>query len=217
MQTGNGQLIDNPRRMSDRTERTFAPEPREPSRRRFMIAGEHVILRAFERDDAERCYRWMNDPNIVRTLKSRYPIAFQNEIEWLDRAMHGSSSDAERHFAIERKDDRTHIGNASIHDIEWVSRIASFGLFVGEPSAWNRGFGSDAIRTLVRFAFDEMNLQKLRIDVFDYNDRAKHILESHGFVQEGRLRREFFRDGMYHDLVILSTFRDDTPQETPQT
>ena len=81
----------NPRRMSDRTERTFAPEPREPSRRRFMIAGEHVILRAFERDDAERCYRWMNDPNIVRTLKSRYPIAFQNEIEWLDRAMHGSA------------------------------------------------------------------------------------------------------------------------------
>jgi RimJ/RimL family protein N-acetyltransferase len=200
--------------MSDRTERTFAPEPREPSRRRFMIAGEHVILRAFERDDAERCYRWMNDPNIVRTLKSRYPIAFQNEIEWLERAMHGSSSDAERHFAIERKDDRTHIGNASIHDIEWVSRIASFGLFVGEPSAWNRGFGSDAIRTLVRFAFDEMNLRKLRINVFDYNDRAKHVLESQGFVQEGRLRQEFYREGTYHDIVILSVFRDGAPQET---
>ena len=56
-----------------------------------MIAGEHVILRAFEREDAERCYRWMNDPNIVRTLKSRYPIAFQNEIEWLDRAMRAHS------------------------------------------------------------------------------------------------------------------------------
>jgi RimJ/RimL family protein N-acetyltransferase len=198
--------------MADRTERTFAPEPREPSRRRFMIAGEHIILRAFERDDAERCYRWMNDPNIVRTLKSRYPIAFQNEIEWLERAMHASTT--ERHFAIERKDDRTHIGNASIHDIEWVSRTAAFGLFVGEPSAWNRGFGTDAIRTLVRFAFDEMNLRKLRIDVFDYNDRAKHVLESQGFVQEGRLRQEFYREGTYHDIVILSTFRDGAPQET---
>lgn len=197
--------------MADRIERGFAPERGEPVRRRFMIAGEHVILRAFEREDAERCYRWMNDPNIVRTLKSRYPIAFQNEMEWLDRAMHGSAT--ERHFAIERKDDRTHIGNASIHDIKWVSRIAAFGLFVGEPSAWNRGFGSDAIRTLVRFAFDEMNLQKLRIHVFDYNDRAKHVLESQGFVQEGRLRREFYRDGAYHDIVILSTFRD-APQET---
>src|SRR5688572_1727718 len=99
----------NPRGMADRTERAFAPDPREPARRRFMIAGEHVILRAFEREDAERCYRWMNDPNIVRTLKSRYPIAFQNEIEWLDRAMHAGVSDSERHFAIERKDDRTHI------------------------------------------------------------------------------------------------------------
>ena len=179
-----------------------------------MIAGEHVILRAFEREDAERCYRWMNDPNIVRTLKSRYPIAFQNEIEWLDRAMHDSAS--ERHFAIERKDDRTHIGNASIHDIEWVSRVASFGLFIGEPTAWNRGFGSDAIRTLMRFAFDEMNLRKLRINVFDYNDRAKHVLETHGFVQEGRLRAEFYRDGTYHDIVILSVFRD-TPRETTGT
>jgi RimJ/RimL family protein N-acetyltransferase len=200
--------------MADRTERAFAPEPRDQGRRRFMIAGEHVILRAFEREDAERCYRWMNDPNIVRALKSRYPIAFQNEIEWLDRAIHATAS--ERHFAIERKDDRTHIGNASIHDIEWVSRVASFGLFIGEPTAWNRGFGSDAIRTLVRFAFDEMNLRKLRIDIFDYNDRAKHVLETHGFVQEGRLRAEFYRDGTYHDIVILSVFRD-APQETTGT
>jgi RimJ/RimL family protein N-acetyltransferase len=192
--------------MGDRTERTFAPDPREAPRRRFMIAGEHVILRAFEREDAERCYRWMNDPNVVRTLKSRYPIAFQIENEWLERAMHPGNG--ERHFAIERKDDRTHIGNASIHEIDWVSRVAAFGLFIGEPSAWNRGFGSDAIATLVRFAFEEMNLQKLHINVFDYNERAKHVLQSRGFVQEGRLRREFYREGMHHDIVILSVFRD---------
>lgn len=175
-----------------------------------MIAGEHVILRAFEREDAERCYRWMNDPNVVRTLKSRYPLAFSNEMEWLDRAMLASTQAAagERHFAIERKDDRTHVGNASIHDIDWVSRTAWFGLFIGEPAAWNRGFGSDAIGTLVRFAFDEMNLAKLRINVFDYNERAKHVLEARGFVQEGRLQRDFYREGAYHDIVVLSIFRE---------
>ena len=171
-----------------------------------MIAGEHVILRAFELEDAERCYRWMNDPNIVRTLKTRYPIAFQNEQEWLERAMHASPN--ERHYAIERKDDRSHIGNASIHDIDWVSRNAWFGLFIGEPTAWNRGFGSDAIHTMVRFAFDDMNLIKLRINVFDYNDRAKHVLEGRGFVQEGKLERDFYREGQWHDIVILSIFRE---------
>jgi RimJ/RimL family protein N-acetyltransferase len=193
-----------------RTERDTAPEPRE-SRRRFMIAGEHVILRAFEREDAERCYKWMNDPNIVRTLKSRYPIAFSNEIEWLDRAM--TEAVTGRHFAIERKDDRSHIGNASIHDIDWVSRTAWFGLFIGEPTAWNRGFGGDAIGTLVRFAFDEMNLDKLRINVFDYNDRAKHVLEGHGFVVEGKLVRDFFREGTWHDIVIFSVFRESRTKE----
>src|ERR1051325_5614330 len=114
----------------------------------------------------------MNDPNTVRTLRPRYPTACKNEAEWLERAMHASND--ERHFAIERRDDRTHIGNASIHDIDWVSRSGWFGLFIGEPSAWNRGFGSDAIGTLVRFAFEEMNLIKLRINVFDHNDRAQH-------------------------------------------
>ncbi len=195
--------------MASRTGRDLVPDPKEGGRRRFMIAGEHVILRAFEREDAERCYRWMNDPNTVHTLKSRYPIAFQNELEWLDRAMHPSSN--ERHFAIERRDDRTHIGNASIHDSDWVSRTGWFGLFIGEPTAWNRGFGGDAVQTLVRFAFEEMNLVKLRINVFEYNERAKHVLNEHGFVQEGELQRDFFREGKYHDILILSKFRDGAP------
>lgn len=196
--------------MTYRIERDLTPEP-DRNRRRFMIAGDLVILRAFEREDADRCYRWMNDPNIVRTLKSRYPIAFQNEVEWLERAMHSNVD--ERHFAIERKEDRTHIGNASIHEIDWISRTGSFGLFIGDPSAWNKGFGTDSILTLVRFAFDEMNLQKLRINVFEYNERAKHLLLTHGFVQEGRLRREFYREGSFHDIVILSIFRDGAPEE----
>ncbi len=171
-----------------------------------MIAGESTILRALEAHDLERCYRWMNDPSIVRTLKSRYPIPFQQEAQWLERAVVDSPTD--RHFAIERKDDRHHIGNASLHDIDWVSRNAWFGLFIGEPTAWNRGFGRDAATTLVRFAFDEMNLSKVRINVFEYNDRARHLLESIGFVQEGKLQRDFYRGGAYHDIVILSIFAD---------
>ncbi|MHB0968650.1 MAG: GNAT family N-acetyltransferase [Thermoanaerobaculia bacterium] len=182
------------------------PGSSEPSRRRFMIAGEDVILRALEPADLERCYQWMNDPAIVRTLKGRYPMAFHLEAEWLEKAV--SPTPDERHFAIERRDDREHIGNASIHDIDWVSRTAAFGMFIGDPASWNRGYGSDSIRTLVRFAFDEMNLRKLRINVFDYNERAKHVLEANGFVREGTLAREFYRDGQYHDIVIYSIFKE---------
>lgn len=192
--------------MDRRTERDLLPEPEDSGRRRFIIAGERVILRALEPSDLERCWIWMNDPNIVRTLKTRYPIPFRGEAEWLEQAVRESAS--EKHFAIEMRDQRIHIGNASLHAIDWVSRVASFGLFIGEPAAWNRGFGSDAIRTLCRFAFQEMNLRKLRINVFDYNEKAKHILQAIGFTQEGVLRSEFYREGDYHDIVILSIFRD---------
>ena len=176
-----------------------------------MIAGEKVILRALERDDLPRCYAWMNDPQIVRTLKNRYPIPLHGEEEWLELATLGGAN--ERHFAIERKDDRSHIGNASLHGIDWVSRTSSFGLFIGEPTAWNAGFGSDAIGALVRFAFEEVNLRKLRVNVFDYNERAKHVLTNQGFVEEGKLAREFYREGTYHDIVILSIFKDSTSGE----
>ena len=198
--------------MEKRTERDQRPDPDDYGRKRFMIAGDLVILRALESSDLERCYRWMNDPNIVRTLKSRYPMPFEKEAEWLESAV--STNATERHFAVERKDNRTHIGNASLHDIEWVSRTAAFGLFIGDPSAWNRGFGTDAVRSLVRFAFEEMNLRKLKINVFDYNDRARHVLEAIGFVQEGKLQKEFFREGQYHDIVIFSIFSDTTLQRT---
>lgn len=59
--------------MGPGTERDLVPGEEETGRRRFMIAGEQIILRALEPADLERCYRWMNDPNIVWTLKSRYP------------------------------------------------------------------------------------------------------------------------------------------------
>ncbi|MGA7614098.1 MAG: GNAT family protein [Thermoanaerobaculia bacterium] len=190
------------------------PDPEAYGRKRFMIAGEHVILRALEASDLERSYRWMNDPQIVRTLKSRYPMPFHTEAEWLERAVDGSPD--ERHFAIEQKDTRAHIGNASLHEIDWVSRRAQFGLFIGEPAAWNRGFGSDAIRTLVRFAFQEMNLRKLRINVFDYNERAKRILAAQGFAQEGKLAGDFYREGEYHDIVILSVFKETFKEPEPQ-
>jgi RimJ/RimL family protein N-acetyltransferase len=193
--------------MEKQTERGLGDGPQGRRKRRFMIAGEKVILRALETEDLDLCYRWMNDPQIVHTLKSRYPIPIEQEAEWLeDAALPGSD---QRHFAVERKEDRAHIGNASLHGIDWVSRVSSFGLFIGEPSAWNRGYGSDAIATLVRFAFEEMNLRKLKINVFDYNERAKHLLASRGFVEEGKLRQEFYREGRYHDLVILSIFRDE--------
>ena len=189
--------------MTKRTERDLAPDPEDAGRRTFMIAGDLVILRALEDEDLERCYRWMNDPMIVRTLKSRYPMPFHQEAKWLEQAVEAVG---ERHFAVERREDRSHIGNASIHEIDWVSRTAYFGLFIGEPAAWNRGFGTDAIKTLVRFAFEEMNLRKLKVNVFDYNDRAKHVLVQAGFVQEAKLAEEFFREGTYQDLVILSIF-----------
>jgi RimJ/RimL family protein N-acetyltransferase len=196
--------------MSHQTNRDSFSSGEEGHRRRFMIAGERVILRALETDDLDRCFRWMNDPQIVRTLKSRYPIPFFKEAEWLEGAVR--STDDERHFAIEKRDSREHIGNASIHAIDWVSRRAKFGLFIGEPSAWNKGFGGDAIRALVRFAFDDMNLAKLRIDIFEYNDRGRHLLESNGFVREGTLAREFYRDGAYHDIAVYSVFRDAPPR-----
>src|SRR5258708_39393512 len=116
----------------------------------------------------------MNDPNIVRTLKTRYPIAFQNEVEWLERSMHPSTN--ERHFAIERRDDRSHIGNASLHDIDWVSRAAWFGLFIGEPTAWNRGFGGAAPRARARIRLGATNRRKARRSRICTHPRATHAL-----------------------------------------
>jgi RimJ/RimL family protein N-acetyltransferase len=172
-----------------------------------MIEGKLVRLRAVEPEDAERAYRWINDREVTRFLMARYPYSLASEHDWAANAAKPNDY-SEARFAIETKDG-VHIGFCGLHRGRPEERTADLGIMIGEADYRDGGYGTDTMLTVVRFAFEQMNLHRVSLGVFEFNARAQAVYRKVGFVDEGRERHGYFQDGRYWDVLRMSILEDE--------
>ena len=166
-----------------------------------MLEGTLVRLRAMEPEDLEDAYKWVNDREVTLWMTSlRYPVSRKDEQKWIDDAPTNSFGGVR--LAIETKDGK-HIGGINLHRVNPEDRKAGLGIMIGEKDHWSNGYGTDAVKTLLSFAFDEMNLHRVWLHVFADNERAIGCYQKCGFREEGRLRQEVYQDGRYYDVVLM--------------
>jgi RimJ/RimL family protein N-acetyltransferase len=173
-----------------------------------MIRGNSIYLRALEREDLSRCHAWINDEEVTAALAAHHPISLARETDWLERAVRGEDP-SQVHLAICLAEGDRHIGNCGLVALDRENRTATLGIVIGEKDCWRRGYGTDAVRTLCRYGFDELNLHKIRLDVYAFNEGAATVYERVGFRREGVLRKEIFRNGRYHDVIRMGLFREE--------
>ncbi|MDX2077535.1 MAG: GNAT family protein [bacterium] len=173
-----------------------------------LLKGEKVHLAALNKDDLPTYHKWFSNTEFLRLLNPdvAMPKTTESELEWYEEA---SKSKDEYVFGIRALDDNRLLGNCSIFSISESSRNGEVGIYIGEPSEWGKGFGSDAMNVLVRFAFMDLNLHRLELHVFSYNARAISSYEKVGFVGEAVLHEALYRDGIYHDIHIMGILRRD--------
>jgi [ribosomal protein S5]-alanine N-acetyltransferase len=109
---------------------------------------------------------------------------------------------------VTRAEDRA-VGGTGFHQIDWRSRHASFGVAIGDSENWGKGYGTDATRLMVHYAFATLNLNRVWLLVLEYNERGIRCYEKVGFRKEGLLRQEHFREGRYWDTYLMAILRDD--------
>jgi diamine N-acetyltransferase len=175
-----------------------------------MISGERVRLRAIEREDIVRFVEWLNDPEVTEGLLIRLPLSSWDETRWFENL--ANQPVEERPLALEARLPGklwTHIGNAGLQQIDWSNRSAEFGIFIGEKTFWNNGYGSEATRLILKHGFETLNLNRIYLHVFESNPRAIHVYEKIGFVREGKLRQANYRNGRYGDELIMSMLRSE--------
>jgi RimJ/RimL family protein N-acetyltransferase len=112
-------------------------------------------------------------------------------------------------FMVRRLEDDRLIGEAGLGGISWVHGEAWLYISLGDRSCWGKGYGTDAVRVLLRYAFEDLNLTRVSLGVYDYNPRAMRVYEKVGFVHEGRLRQIVRRDGGWHDEIVMGVLRED--------
>jgi RimJ/RimL family protein N-acetyltransferase len=175
-----------------------------------MLTGKLVRLRAIEMEDLDRYLAWINDPEVVQYLATAapHPVSRVQEEEWIRQAV-THTQPPEITYAIETLDEGRHIGSVSLHRVGHTAHHAGLGILIGDKAHWNRGFGTDAIITMLRYAFEELNLNRVSLEVHDFNAGAIACYRKCGFIEEGRLRQDRFRNGEYGDTMVMGVLRDE--------
>jgi RimJ/RimL family protein N-acetyltransferase len=171
---------------------------------RTPFEGSLVRLRAIEETDLPWINREFWNPRVTRFLLMTWPEPLDGTRAWWEAVSADRSILA---LAIETLAGEP-AGICALENIRERSRTAELGIWIAERH-WGRGLGTDAVRTLCRFGFREMNLQRVELRVFETNPRAQRAYAKAGFREEGRLRRGHFVDGRYVDVVLMGLLAEE--------
>ena len=161
-------------------------------------------LRAIEEFDLE----WINEhfwnPNVTRFLVAVWPEPIPGTRAFLERIRASNESVG---LLIESHAGEP-VGVCGLESVVARTRAAELGIWIDE-AFWARGIGTDAVRTLCRFGFREMNLARIALHVYDFNERGIRAYQKVGFLEEGRLRRDQFVDGRNIDVIVMGLLADE--------
>lgn len=174
-----------------------------------LFTGKLVKLTAAEPGDHEIMARWSNDPIFMQRAYSgpAYPIPANQYLEWDKNFSCNGANEAE--FRVRTVEDSRLVGSVKLHSISWTDRKASLSIAIGDEADRGKGYGSEAIRLILRYAFEELNLNRVSLWVFEYNHRAMKLYEKVGFKHEGRSRQNTFHQGRYWDSIQMSMLREE--------
>ncbi len=166
------------------------------------LVGDKVRLRPIEPDDVEMLQRWINTGHARDFILTRLPMSLEAERDWAANAAVNPNTPC---YVIQTLDG-TDIGTTSLK-IE--GSRAMLGIAIHEERYWNRGLGTDAVRTLVDGAFRARALVRIELTVLPENARAIRCYERAGFAREGVLRRHIYQNGAYVDVVLMSVLHEE--------
>jgi ribosomal-protein-alanine N-acetyltransferase len=170
-----------------------------------FIEGDVVYCRGLKQEDAAAMSNWLNDDEVTKLLyQGLRPMSAAAVHEMWSREAVDSNTIS---LAVCRKEDDVFVGTTGIYDLQWVMRSASFRVFIGDKRSWDRGIGTECARLMLRYGFDKLNLNRIWLGVNAANERAVRAYEKAGFVREGLLRQEQFRNGRYYDVVRMGVLR----------
>lgn len=170
-------------------------------------SGKHVRLALPDPEhDSELWTRW-NQDSLYQQFSDSGPATLYTAKqikEWMEKHMDELYS-----FSIRALEDDRLIGNVDLNGIDWVASSSCVGISIGERENWGKGYGTEAMNLILHFAFESLNMRRVWLEVFEYNQRAYQSYRKCGFQEEGRLRQWMLRGGERYDLIYMGILREE--------
>jgi RimJ/RimL family protein N-acetyltransferase len=184
-----------------------------------IYSGKLVRLSALDPEEMSRMLpRWNQNSEYYRLLNSSIgPMKSSKAMNKMIDEELAEITSASYYFSIRTLADDTLIGDLGLDVVDWSGRDAFVGLGIGETEYWGKGYGTDIMNVLLRFAFTEINLRRLTLTVFEYNPRAIRSYEKVGFRHEGCLRKVINKEGRRWDILYMGILREEWLQQNEVT
>ncbi len=153
-----------------------------------MLKGEKVVIRGKKTSDAANDYAWRSDEELARLdAAMTLHIPFKHFLtSYIDEISH--SSPRRQRFAIDTLGGK-HIGNCMYYNIDRVKGEAELGIVIGDRDYWGKGYGEDAVTTLIAYIFNSDGIDRVYLNTLEWNARAQRCFEKCGFTSCRRRRR----------------------------
>ncbi len=176
-----------------------------------LFNGERVRLTALRTEDAQTMARWYEDGEFGRFFDANpaFPKTESSLVKWFDSSERDKDAFA---LAIRLLYSDNLIGYIDIDDIQWTNRCGWLAMGIGDPNHRRKGYGAEALGLMLRFAFHELNLHRLQLTVFSYNEGAIKLYEKLGFTREGAFREFILRDGQRYDMFLYGLLASEWEQ-----
>ncbi len=175
-----------------------------------MLIGKNIILRPLKMGDIEKTHEWRNNLEFIKLTQGvRFPKTLEIDKEWFDNALNDKSN-RNIYFGIDEIESNDFIGIIQLNNIDYISGTAIWGFIIGEKSKQGKGYSVEAPTLMFDYAFNYLNLRKIFGYPIAFNISTIRMHEKIGnFKEEGRLMQHVFYNGEYHDIIILSLFKED--------
>jgi RimJ/RimL family protein N-acetyltransferase len=180
-----------------------------------LFKGKLVRLAAIDpEEDSKSFSKWSRDSEYKRLLDFAPPRLYSVRAskEWIEKQLEASQPNT-YWFAIRSLEDDRLLGDIDLAVTTWGGRDAFVGIGIGERDFWGKGYGTEAMQLALRFAFTELNLRRVTLDVVENNQRAVRSYEKAGFRIEGRERQAIQREGHRWDVLFMGILREEWIKE----
>lgn len=171
-----------------------------------MIETKRLILRPIDKNDDEEIVKWRNQKEIINGLFSYKGITLSEHRNWFEKYLHDGSR---MEFIIIKKDNNKKIGTIGLSNIDSRNQKSEYGILLGEKEEWGKGYAVEASLAVIHYGFQELNMQKIYLKVFADNMDAINLYKRLGFIQEGLLRKDMYKNGEFKDVLIMAILRDE--------
>ncbi len=180
-----------------------------------FIVGDRIYLRPIDMEDLDPIVLWLNDKEIREyLLRATSPL---NRIRGKEYVEKRYKDDRNVVLGIVLKEDDQLIGRTGLYDISIPHRHAELGIFIGNKDCWSKGYGTEAIELMLNHGFDQFNLHRIYLTVFDFNARAIRAYEKAGFKRECVLRDHGYRNGKYWDDYLMGILKSEWREKICKT